>query len=153
MPLGGGGWGPISTPTLLSSGRMEPRKIIGTVDTSEFLVALSASIGFLFALSLAQIPWTIVGALLLGGVIAAPIAAYIVRILPARILGTAVGGIILITNMKTFLGAVGVSGPLAILIYVAIVAIWIAALVFSIRVNRQEEGTGVAGDPSASRVV
>src|SRR3712207_1880659 len=87
---GGGGWGPISTPTLLSSGRMEPRKIIGTVDTSEFLVALSASIGFLIALSLAQIPWTIVGALLLGGVIAAPIAAYIVRILPARILGTAV---------------------------------------------------------------
>ena len=68
------------------------------------------------------------------------------RILPARILGTAVGGVILITNMKTFLGAVGVSGPLAILIYVAIVAVWIAALVFSIRVNRQEEGTGVAGE-------
>jgi hypothetical protein len=132
---------------------MEPRKIIGTVDTSEFLVALSASIGFLFALTFAQVPWTVVGALLLGGVIAAPIAAYIVRILPARILGTAVGGIILITNMKTFLGAVGVSGPLTILIYIAIVAVWIAALVFSIRVNRQEEGTGVAGEASASRVV
>src|SRR5215207_7368296 len=54
---GGGGWGPISTPTLLSSGRMEPRKIIGTVDTSEFLVALSASIGFLLALTFAQVPW------------------------------------------------------------------------------------------------
>ena len=66
------------------------------------------------ALTFAQIPWTVVGALLLGGVIAAPIAAYIVRILPARILGTAVGGVILITNMKTFLGAVGISGPLAI---------------------------------------
>ena len=74
------------------------------------------------------------------------------RILPARILGTAVGGVILITNMKTFLGAVGISGPLTILIYVAIVAVWIAALVFSIRVNRQE-GTGVAGEASASRVV
>src|SRR5215207_3432165 len=149
---GGGGWGSVSTPTLLSSGRMEPRKIIGTVDTSEFLVALSASIGFLFALTFAQVPWTVVGALLIGGVIAAPVAAYIVRILPARILGTAVGGVILITNMKTFLGAVGVSGPLTILIYVAIVAVWIAALVFSIRVNRQEEGTGVAGEASASRV-
>ena len=54
--FGGGGWGPIATPTLLSSGRMEPRKIIGTVDTSEFLVALSASIGFLLALSFAEIP-------------------------------------------------------------------------------------------------
>src|SRR5918994_349491 len=37
--FGGGGWGPIATPTLLSSGRMEPRKIIGTVDTSEFVIA------------------------------------------------------------------------------------------------------------------
>ena len=150
---GGGGWGPISTPTLLSSGRMEPRKIIGTVDTSEFLVALSASFGFLFALSFAQIPWTIVGALLLGGVVAAPVAAYIVRILPARILGTAVGGIILITNMKTFLEAVGVGGTLAILIYVVIVAVWVAALAFSIQVNRQEKRGLAAGEPSASRVV
>ena len=150
---GGGGWGPISTPTLLSSGRMEPRKIIGTVDTSEFLVALSASIGFLFALSFAQIPWTVVGALLLGGIIAAPIAAYIVRILPARILGTAVGGIILITNMKTFLEAVGVSGPLVIVIYVTILAVWVAALAFSIQVNRLEKRDITAAEPSTSRVV
>jgi uncharacterized protein len=149
---GGGGWGPISTPTLLSSGRMEPHKIIGTVDTSEFLVALSASIGFLFALSFAEIPWTVVGALLLGGVIAAPIAVYIVRILPARILGSAVGGLILVTNMKTFLEAVGVSGALAVLIYVLIVAVWIAAVVFSIRVNRQEK-KGLTADPATSRVV
>jgi hypothetical protein len=48
---------------------------------------------------------------------------------------------------------VGISGPLAILIYVAIVAVWIAALTFSIRVNRQEKGSGVAGEASASRVV
>jgi uncharacterized protein len=149
---GGGGWGPISTPTLLSSGRMEPRKIIGTVDTSEFLVALSASIGFLLALSFTQIPWTVVGALLLGGVIAAPIAAYIVRILPARILGSAVGGLILVTNMKTFLEAIGVSGALAVMIYILIVAVWITAVVFSIRVNRQEQ-KGLAGEPSSSRVV
>jgi uncharacterized membrane protein YfcA len=137
--MGGGGWGPISTPTLLSSGRMEPRKIIGTVDTSEFLVALAASIGFLISLSFADIPWQVVGALLLGGVIAAPVAAYIVRILPARILGTAVGGVILVTNMKTFLEAIGINGVLAILIYILIVAVWISALVFSIRVNRQDK--------------
>jgi glucan phosphoethanolaminetransferase (alkaline phosphatase superfamily) len=131
---------------------MEPRKIIGTVDTSEFLVALAASIGFLFALSFAEIPWTVVGALLIGGVIAAPIAAYIVRILPARILGSTVGGLILVTNMKTFLEAVGVGGVLAVLIYILIVAVWIAAVVFSIRLNRQEK-KGAAGDPSSSRVV
>ena len=103
-------------------------------------VALAASIGFLISLSFADIPWQVVGALLVGGVIAAPIAAYIVRILPARILGTAVGGVILVTNMKTFLEAVGISGFLAIVVYVLIVAVWISALVFSIRVNYQEKG-------------
>ena len=141
--MGGGGWGPISTPTLLSSGRMEPRKIIGTVDTSEFLVALAASIGFLLSLSFSEVPWQVVGALLLGGVIAAPLAAYIVRIMPVRILGTAVGGIILVTNMKTFLEAIGIGGFLAVLIYVLIVAVWISALVFSIRVNSQEKGNSI----------
>src|ERR671938_776711 len=136
---GGGGWGPISTPTLLSSGRMEPRKIIGTVDTSEFLVAFSASIGFLLTLSFANVPWRVVGALLVGGLVAAPVAAWIVRVLPARILGTAVAGVILVTNMKTFLEAMGVSGGLAVVIYILIVAVWVAALTHSIMINRQEK--------------
>ena len=146
---GGGGWGPISTPTLLSSGRMQPRKVIGTVDTSEFLVAFAASVGFLISLSFADIPWQLVGALLLGGLIAAPIAAWIVRMLPARIMGTAVGGIILIVNMKTFLEAIGVSGGLALAIYVLIVVVWLAALSHSIMVNRQEKKRAVAeGQPA-----
>src|ERR671916_1764687 len=104
---GGGGWGPISTPTLLSSGRMQPRKVVGTVDTSEFVVAACASAGFLLALSLSEIPFGVVGALLVGGLVAAPIAAYLVRILPMRILGTAVGGVILVTNMRAFLWTIG----------------------------------------------
>lgn len=136
---GGGGWGPIATPTLLSSGRMEPRKIIGTVDTSEFVVASCASVGFLFALSFQQIPWQIVGALLAGGIVAAPIAAWVVRILPMRILGTSVGGIMLVTNMQTFLDTVGVSGTPAQVIYALIVTVWMAALAFSIVVNNREK--------------
>ncbi len=138
---GGGGWGPISTPTLLSSGRMEPRKIIGTVDTSEFVVALCASAEFLLALSLSEIPFDVVGALLVGGLVAAPIAAWLVRLLPMRILGTAVGGVILITNMRTFMGAIGITGGTATLIYILIVAVWLIALAFSIWVNRQEKGS------------
>jgi uncharacterized membrane protein YfcA len=136
---GGGGWGPISTPTLLSSGRMKPRKVVGTVDTSEFVVALSASLGFLLALSFAEIPWSVVGALLLGGIVAAPLAAFVVRALPARILGTAVAGVILITNMRTFMGAIGIEGVTAILLYGLIVVVWVVALVHSIMVNRQEK--------------
>src|ERR687886_823452 len=126
--VGGGGRGPIATPTLLSSGRMEPRKVVGTVDTSEFVVALCASLGFLISLSFADVPWGVVGAILVGGLIAAPIAAYIVRILPARILGTAVAGIILLVNANTFLSAVGLDPSLNAIVYVGIVAVWITAL-------------------------
>ena len=136
--VGGGGWGPISTPTLLSSGRMEPRKVVGTVDTSEFIVAFSASIGFFFFLSYAGVPWGVVGALLIGGLIAAPIAAWVVRHLNARVLGTAVGGFILLVNAKTFLEAVGFNPELNIIVYVAILAIWITALYFAYAAIRRE---------------
>ena len=145
---GGGGWGPISTPTLLSSGRMEPRKVVGTVDTSEFVVAFGASVGFLLALSLSEIPWGVTGALLAGGVIAAPIAAWVVRILPMRILGTAVGGVILLTNMRTFINTIGIEGTAALVIYGVIVAVWVAALAFSILVNHEEKGSVAEGHPA-----
>jgi uncharacterized membrane protein YfcA len=136
--LGGGGWGPIGTSTLLSSGRMEPRKVVGTVDTSEFIVAVCASIGFLLGLSLAEIPWQIVGALLVGGVIAAPIAAWIVRHLDARILGTAVGGWIVLTNARTFLQAIGFSGNISAAVYAAAISLWLVALYFSIAAALRE---------------
>jgi uncharacterized membrane protein YfcA len=135
---GGGGWGPISTPTLLSSGRMEPRRVVGTVDASEFIVALCASIGFLISLSFVEVPWSVVGVLLGGGLIAAPIAAWIVRHLNARVLGTAVGGFILLVNAKTFLGAVGLDPSLNIIVYVAILAVWGTALYFAISAIRRE---------------
>src|SRR5215213_10466648 len=77
--VGGGGWGPIGTPTLLASGRMEPRKVIGSVDTGEFLVALGASLGFLVSLSWSQVPLSLVLLLLAGGLFAAPLAAWLVK--------------------------------------------------------------------------
>jgi uncharacterized membrane protein YfcA len=135
---GGGGWGPISTPTLLSSGRMEPRKVVGTVDTSEFIVALSASAGFLISLSFAEVPWSVVGALLVGGLVAAPIAAWIVRHLNARVLGTAVGGFILLVNANTFLEAVGLDPSLNVIVYAAILVVWLTALYFAIAAIRRE---------------
>ena len=140
--FGGGGWGPIATPTLLSSGRMEPRKI---VDTSEFVIAVCASVGFLFGLSFAEVPWTIVGALLLGGLVAAPVAAYIVRILPTRIMGTAVGGFILVVNANTFFGAIGLSASIATVAYILLIAVWVAALVFAIGARRQDQEEAAEG--------
>src|SRR5690242_16346241 len=55
--VGGGGWGPVGTTSLLSSGRLEPRKVVGSIDTSEFVVAVGASLGFLFGLGSAGINW------------------------------------------------------------------------------------------------
>ena len=98
--LGGGGWGPVGTTSLLSSGRLEPRKVVGSIDTSEFVVAVGGSLGFLFALGSQGIKWGYAVALLVGGVIAAPIAAWLVRHLAARVLGVAAGGLIVLTNSR-----------------------------------------------------
>jgi uncharacterized membrane protein YfcA len=135
---GGGGWGPVSTPTLIASGRMEPRKVIGSVDTSEFLVALAASIGFLLALGSQGVKWSYVFALLAGGVVAAPIAAWFVRIVTARILGASVGGLILITNARTMFDAFEVSGKTRNPVYFVLAAIWIAAVSFVVYKHRRD---------------
>lgn len=137
---GGGGWGPVGTPALLASGRMEPRKVIGSIDTSEFLVAVAASLGFLFSLGSQGIDFTWVAAFLLGGLVAAPIAAWLVRILPPRVLGSAVGGVILVTNVRTLLNSdwIAASGATAAVVYVALYALWAAALTYSIRAHLKE---------------
>ena len=100
---GGGGWGPVTTPTLISSGTMDPRKVIGSVSASEFVVAVSASLGFLVGLADEAIDWRIVIGLLLGGCFAAPFAAYLVRHLSLPLLGALVGTVILVTNYRTLL--------------------------------------------------
>ena len=134
---GGGGWGPVATPTLLASGRMEPRKVVGSVDTSEFLVALAASIGFLFALGSQGIPFGVVAALMAGGVVAAPIAAWLVRWLPARVLGTGVGGLIVITNSRTILHELSAPDAARAAAYLGVAAVWVAAVVWTVRAHRR----------------
>ncbi|MDQ4112086.1 MAG: sulfite exporter TauE/SafE family protein [Actinomycetota bacterium] len=100
---GGGGWGPVTTPTLISSGTLHPRKVIGSVSTAEFVTTLSASVGFLVGLAGEALDWRVIAGLLAGGVIAAPFAAYLVKHLSLPVLGGLVGSIILITNGRTLL--------------------------------------------------
>lgn len=135
---GGGGWGPVATPTLISSGRMIPRKVIGTVDTSEFLVALAASLGFIIGIGSEAINFTTVAGLLIGGVVAAPIAAYLVRHIPGRLLGSLVGGIIIITNSRTLMSSFEVDGAPRVAIYLALFAVWAAAIAVSVRGLRRD---------------
>jgi len=135
---GGGGWGPVATSSLLASGRLEPRKVVGSVDTSEFVVALAASIGFLFTLSQEGIDYTVVLALMVGGVIAAPFAAYIVRLLPARVLGTGAGGLIIITNARTLLNSFDVATGIVTTVLLVLAVLWVGAIVLAVRSARRE---------------
>jgi uncharacterized protein len=135
---GGGGWGAAMTPTLLATGKMEPRKVIGSVDTSEFLVALAASIGFLLALGSQGIAWSFVGALLAGGIVAAPIAAWLVRKITAGLLGAAVGGMIILTNVRTLFDALEVEGGLREPVYAAVLAVWLLAIAVVVRRHRRD---------------
>ncbi|MDD7968699.1 sulfite exporter TauE/SafE family protein [Actinomycetospora lemnae] len=141
---GGGGWGPVATSSLLASGRLEPRKVVGSVDTSEFVVALAASIGFLVALSSEQIDVTVVLALMVGGVIAAPFAAYIVRLLPARLLGTAAGGLIILTNARTFLNGIDVASTIVTIVLLVLAVLWVVAIVVAVRTARRERALNEA---------
>ncbi|MEU4438747.1 sulfite exporter TauE/SafE family protein [Micromonospora chalcea] len=134
---GGGGWGPVATPALLVSGRMEPRKVIGSVDTSEFVVAGAASVGFLIGLGTEGFLLPTVAALLIGGLIAAPIAAWLVRIVPAQLLGAVIGGVIVLTNARTLLSAGGVSGSAPVVVYALLGVAWVVAIVLAVRALRR----------------
>ncbi|GAB2469456.1 sulfite exporter TauE/SafE family protein [Promicromonospora xylanilytica] len=143
---GGGGWGPVGTPAILASGRMEPRKVIGSIDTSEFFVAIAASIGFFVGLSGEGIDVTWVLALLIGGLIAAPIAAWLVRLVPPRVLGSAVGGVIILTNSRTLLNSdwIAASDGVKIGVYIVLWVGWAAAVAWSVRAHRQAKAAEAA---------
>jgi uncharacterized membrane protein YfcA len=94
---GGGGWGPVVTGNLLVQGA-EPRKTIGTVNTAEFLVTLTASITFVAALGWAAFTVATLG-LLIGGVLAAPLGAWLVKRIPAKPMLIAVGVLLTLTSL------------------------------------------------------
>jgi hypothetical protein len=134
--VGGGGWGPVGTTSLLSSGRLSPRKVVGSVSASEFVVAVGGSLGFLLALGSAGINYGFVVALLAGGVFAAPLAAWLVKHLPARVLGVAAGGLILLTNSNTVLESLGASGSTIAGAAAAVALAWVGLIVWAVRQER-----------------
>ncbi|MGJ4116469.1 sulfite exporter TauE/SafE family protein [Corynebacterium macclintockiae] len=114
---GGGGWGPVTTSTLMSVGKAEPRRIIGTVNTAEFLVSVSASAGFVVGMGseLSQ-NWQPVVGLLVGGAIAAPIAAWIVTIMKPEVLGGVVGALLMLLNSSRLVNYFGFLGVVAVIL-------------------------------------
>jgi uncharacterized protein len=144
--VGGGGWGPVGTSSLLASGRLEPRKVVGSVDTAEFVVAVGGSLGFLVGLGTQGIEWGYVAALMLGGVVAAPLAAVLVRYLPARVLGVAAGGLIVLTNLQTLADWADASGVTEGLLASLVFTLWVLWTSWAVKL---EQGDALpAGRPA-----
>lgn len=94
---GGGGWGPVVTSNLLIQGG-EPGKVIGTVNTTEFLLAVSISVAFLATIGVAAFGAITLG-MAIGGVVAAPLGAIVARRVPARALLFAVSLVLIATSL------------------------------------------------------
>lgn len=131
---GGGGWGPVATPTLIAGGKLDPRKVIGSVSASEFAVTVATSLGFLFGLGSAGLDWRVVVGLLAGGVLAAPFAAWLVHKVSLPMLGALVGGIILITNSRTLMRT---SNTENLFVYLALGLLWAVIIMAAVRKTRE----------------
>lgn len=98
--MGGGGWGPIVTGTLLARGN-EPRTTIGSVNFAEFFVAMASTAMFMSTIGLEL--WRPAAGLAIGGLVAAPIAARLTGRLPVRPLMLGVGLLIIGLSLRTIL--------------------------------------------------
>ena len=94
--IGGGGWGPIVTSTLIARGN-SPKQTIGSVNSAEFFITIAQSAVFILCIGLGF--WKIILGLLIGGIAAAPLGAYLCKIISARLLLLLVGILIIIVNV------------------------------------------------------
>ena len=136
---GGGGWGPVATPSMMTVTRHEPRKVVGTVNAAEFAVAVAASMGFLVGAKESQVPWGAVIGLIIGGLMVAPFAARFAGKAPVHSLGTLVGGMVIISNLAVVFKLIGMPGAVGGVIC-ALVAVTAIALAW--RVHKMDVKPG-----------
>lgn len=105
--IGGGGWGPICTPSLIITGS-NPRQVVGSVNFAEFFVTVAITITFIWLIGFKDFRWDIVAALLVAGLIAAPIAAFTCKKLPHPILGLLIGIAVIVLSVRMILKAIGI---------------------------------------------
>jgi uncharacterized membrane protein YfcA len=102
--VGGGGWGPVVTSTLIGGGHV-PRQVIGSVNLTEFFVTVVTSVTLIVSLGIADL--TPVIPLILGGLLVAPFAGYLTKIVPARWMMLAVGCLIVLLSARGMLRMLG----------------------------------------------
>lgn len=100
--IGGGGWGPIVASTLIATGD-NPRRTVGSVNVAEFFVTVAISATFFTQLDLAQYGRIVLG-LIIGGVAAAPLAGYLLRVLPTRVALILVGVVVTVLSVINLVG-------------------------------------------------
>ena len=98
--VGGGGWGPIVTSTLMGQGR-NPGYTIGSVNTAEFAISFASGITFILFDGISG--WKVIAGLIIGGVIAAPIGAYLVNKIPRKSLTILIGMLLIVLSLKTLI--------------------------------------------------
>jgi len=91
----------VATPSLILAENSEPHEVVGSVNVVEFFVTLAETITFALTIGLKAFRWDIVAALLVGGVIAAPIAAWLCKRLPHRMMGILIGALLILLNVRT----------------------------------------------------
>ncbi|MFN4146315.1 MAG: sulfite exporter TauE/SafE family protein [Runella sp.] len=98
--IGGGGWGPIVSSTLIANGR-HPKYTIGSVNLAEFFVSLASSVTFILFIGFSH--WQVILGLVLGGMVAAPIAALLANRLPVKALMLMVGIVVILVSIRNIL--------------------------------------------------
>jgi uncharacterized membrane protein YfcA len=138
-----GAWGPVVTPFLLHRG-LPPRYAIGSVNTAEVAVAIVAAGSLLASLGRDSIDgWTVL-AMLLGGMLASPLAAWLIKFIPPRPLGLAVAALLIVTNVRE-LSALADIGPVRWAGY-ALAAVAVALAALRPRLKRRQ---GASAEPDA----
>ncbi len=152
-----GAWGPVVTPFLLHRG-LPPRFAIGSVNTAEVAVAVVAAASLITSLGGEGLEVAVVLSMLAGGMVAAPIAAYVVRFLPARLLGLSVAGLLLFTQVRELAGTSDVGAERWLAYGGIVVALALAAVRPRLALARRTVGyrstvravlVGSVGRPSA----
>jgi uncharacterized protein len=131
-----GTWGPVVTPFLLHKG-LAPRFAIGSVNTAEVAVAAVSAGSLVASLGGEGLRLGVVLAMLAGGVVAAPLAAFAVRWLPARLLGLAVGALLLTTNVREIASWTSLGAGRWVLY--GLVLLFVAAAAFRPRLRRRSD--------------
>lgn len=142
-----GAWGPVVTPFLLHRG-LPPRYAIGSVNTAEVAVAVVSAGTLITTLGRGGLDIGIVLAMLVGGVLAAPLAAYVVRYIPPRLLGLLVAGLLLLTQSRELATAYDFPGSR----WIAYLAIPVLVLLAALRprIVRRLKGRGAISSGPAT---